>query len=102
MNQEIPAREDSIVIGERDGLQLAIKRSASRNLKEIISRPDSPSLINSVLVELLQVHPDDRGFFAEWAWPVSYAVQLFMSFFLRMNPANADMSLFFSLAGAFA
>jgi hypothetical protein len=55
-----------------------------------------------VLIEPLQIHPDDRAFFAELARSVSLAAQLFMSFFSRMNFANAVMGLFSSLAGAFA
>src|SRR6266404_2520934 len=67
MNQAIPAKESITLIGERNGLQLAIKHTTTRGLGEIISRPDSPELINGVLIEPLQVHPDDRGFFAELA-----------------------------------
>src|SRR5258708_15115820 len=67
MNQAIPAKESITVIGERTGLQLAIKHTIARGLGKIISRPDSPDLIDGVAVEALQVHPDDRGFFAEFA-----------------------------------
>jgi len=67
MNQAIPAKESITVIGEGNGLQLGIKHSIARGLGKIISRPDSPDLINGVLIEPLQVHPDDRGFFAELA-----------------------------------
>jgi hypothetical protein len=89
-------------IGERNGLQLAIKHTVARRLGKIISRLDSPDLIDGVLIEPLQVHPDDRGFLVELVCPVSFAVQVFMSFFSRMNFANADMGLFSSLAEAFA
>src|SRR5258708_32663578 len=67
MNQAIPAKESITVIGERTGLQLAIKHTIARGLGKIISRPDSPDLIDGVAVEALQVHPADRGFFAELA-----------------------------------
>jgi dTDP-4-dehydrorhamnose 3,5-epimerase len=67
MNQATPARENITVIGERDGLQLAIQRGPTKSLGKIISCPDSPDLIDGVLIEPLQVHPDDRGFFAELA-----------------------------------
>ncbi len=67
MNQAIPAKESITVIGEGNGLQLAIKHTIARGLGEIISRPDSPNLIDGVVVEPLQVHPDDRGFFVELA-----------------------------------
>ena len=41
MNQAIPAKESITVIGEQDGLQLAIKYTIARGLGIIISRPDS-------------------------------------------------------------
>ncbi len=41
MNQAIPAKESITVIGERNGLQLAIKHTVARGLGKIISRPDS-------------------------------------------------------------
>jgi dTDP-4-dehydrorhamnose 3,5-epimerase len=67
MNQATHAKESITLVGERDGLQLAIKHNSSRGLGKIISRPDSPDLIDGVLIESLQVHPDDRGYFAELA-----------------------------------
>jgi dTDP-4-dehydrorhamnose 3,5-epimerase len=67
MNQATSAKENITLVGERDGLHLAIKHTPARSLGKIISRPDSPDLIDGVLVEPLQVHPDDRGFFAELA-----------------------------------
>jgi dTDP-4-dehydrorhamnose 3,5-epimerase len=67
MNQAIPAKENFTVVGERGGLQLAIGHNSARSLGKIISRPDSTDLIDGVLIEPLQVHPDDRGFFAELA-----------------------------------
>lgn len=41
MNQAVPASERIIVIGERNGLQLAIKHTIARSLGKIISRADS-------------------------------------------------------------
>jgi hypothetical protein len=41
MNQAIPAKESITVIGEQNGLQLAIKYTIARGLGKIISRPDS-------------------------------------------------------------
>ena len=67
MNQATSAKESITVVGERNGLHLAITSSSTRSLGKIISRPDSPDLIDGVLVEPMQVHPDDRGFFAELA-----------------------------------
>ena len=67
MNQATPAKESITVVGERNGLQLAIQHSPAKSLGKIISRPDSPDLIDGIRIEALQVHPDDRGFFAELA-----------------------------------
>ena len=67
MNQATHAKESTTLVGERNGLQLAIKHAIARGLGKIISRPDSPDLIEGVLIEPMQVHPDDRGFFAELA-----------------------------------
>jgi dTDP-4-dehydrorhamnose 3,5-epimerase len=67
MNQATSAKQSITLVGERDGLQLAILHGPANNLGKIISRPDSSDLIDGVLVEPLQVHPDDRGFFAELA-----------------------------------
>jgi len=67
MNQATSAKESSTIVGERNGLLLAIRSSSTRSLGKIISRPDSPDLIDGVVIESMQVHPDDRGFFAELA-----------------------------------
>src|SRR5258708_37596646 len=71
MNQAIPAKESITDIGERTGLQLAIKHAIVRGLGKIISRPDSPDLIDGVAVEGLQVPPHGRGFFSQLAPPRS-------------------------------
>src|SRR5712692_7750496 len=59
------ADERITVIGARSGLELAIRRSSTRSLGKVISRPDSADLIAGVAIEQLQLHPDDRGFFTE-------------------------------------
>ncbi len=59
------ADERITVIGARNGLELAIRRSSTRSLGKVISRPDSADLIAGVAIEQLQLHPDDRGFFTE-------------------------------------
>jgi len=59
------ADERITVIGARNGLELAIRRSSTRSLGKIISRPDSSDLIAGVAIEQLRLHPDDRGFFTE-------------------------------------
>ncbi len=66
-SQLSPADEGITVIGARNGLELAIRRSPTRSLGKIISRPDSSDLIAGVEVEQMQVQADDRGFFAELA-----------------------------------
>src|SRR2546427_11614426 len=59
------ADERITVIGARNGLELAIRRSSTRSLGKVISRPDSADLIAGVWIEQLQLHTDDRGFFTE-------------------------------------
>src|SRR5713226_4618471 len=54
-------------VGARHGLELAIKRRSEKGLGKIIAQLDSPDLISGVSVDPLQIHPDDRGFFAELA-----------------------------------
>ena len=64
----IPARQTDIVpLGTRNGVELAIARRTVKTLGKIIAKPNSPELIEGVLVEPLQVYPDDRGFFCELA-----------------------------------
>jgi len=59
--------EGITVLGARNGLELAIKRRSERSLGKIIARADSADLIAGVIIEPLQVHPDDRGFLVELA-----------------------------------
>lgn len=54
-------------VGERNGLELAIRHGGEKSLGKIITQPQSPDLIAGVVVEPLQVHADDRGFFTELA-----------------------------------
>lgn len=67
INQATAAKESITVIGERNGLQLAIQHVPVRSLGKIVSGPASSDLVAGVQIEPLQVHPDDRGFFAELA-----------------------------------
>ena len=63
-----PARQTDIIpLGTRNGVELAIARRTEKTLGKIIAKPNSPELIEGVLVEPLQVYPDDRGFFCELA-----------------------------------
>lgn len=67
MNQATSAGQGVTLVGERDGVQLAILNHAGKTLGKIISSTDSPHLIEGVQIEGLKVHPDDRGFFIELA-----------------------------------
>src|SRR2546427_12720209 len=58
------ADEGITLIGARNGLELAIRRSPARSLGKVISRPDSSDLIAGVEVEQMQVPADGRGFVA--------------------------------------
>src|SRR5262249_32615730 len=55
------------LIGNRNGLELAVRRGQNKGLGKVIVRPDSPDLISGVMVEPLEVYSDDRGYFVELA-----------------------------------
>jgi len=46
---------------------MAILPRSTKTLGKIIAKPNSPDLIEGVLLEPLQIYPDDRGFFCELA-----------------------------------
>jgi len=56
-----------ISLGTRNGIEMAILRRQEKTLGKVISKPESPDLIEGVKIEPLQVYPDDRGFFTELA-----------------------------------
>jgi dTDP-4-dehydrorhamnose 3,5-epimerase len=56
-----------IPLGTRNGIEMAIFRRTAKTLGKVIVRPNSPDLIAGVMIEPLQVFPDDRGFFMEIA-----------------------------------
>jgi dTDP-4-dehydrorhamnose 3,5-epimerase len=56
-----------ISLGTRNGIEMAILRRPEKSLGKVISKPESPDLIEGVKIEPLQVYPDDRGFFTELA-----------------------------------
>src|SRR5258707_1140398 len=58
---------DIVSLGTRNGIEMAIARRTAKTLGKIIAKPNSPDLIEGVLIEPLQVYPDDRGFFCELA-----------------------------------
>jgi dTDP-4-dehydrorhamnose 3,5-epimerase len=63
----IRSQEDVTVLGQRNGLKLAIKRRTQRTLGDIITKVQCADLIADVVIEPLQVLADDRGLFAELA-----------------------------------
>jgi len=60
-------QSEVVPLGTRNGIEMAIARRSTRTLGKIISRPNSPDLIDGVAIEPLLVYPDDRGFFTELA-----------------------------------
>jgi dTDP-4-dehydrorhamnose 3,5-epimerase len=60
-------QSEIIPLGTRNGIEMAIARRTSKTLGKVISKPQSPDLIDGVQIEPLQVFPDDRGFFTELA-----------------------------------
>ena len=67
MNQAMTALDNVTMVGEGNGLHLAIARSPAKGLGKVVASPDSRDLIADVRIEPMQVHPDDRGFFTELA-----------------------------------
>jgi dTDP-4-dehydrorhamnose 3,5-epimerase len=66
----VPTQETQsgiVPLGTRNGIEMAILRRSEKTLGTIISKPQSPDLIDGVRIEPLQVYPDDRGFFTELA-----------------------------------
>ena len=60
-------RSGIVPLGTRNGIEMAIARRTAKTLGKIIAKPNSPDLIEGILIEPLQVYPDDRGFFCELA-----------------------------------
>jgi dTDP-4-dehydrorhamnose 3,5-epimerase len=56
-----------VPLGTRNGVEMGLLRRDGKTLGRIIARPNSPDLIDGVLIEALAVYPDDRGFFTELA-----------------------------------
>ncbi len=59
--------ERLIPIGERNGLELAIRPREQKSIGDVIAAPDAAALIHGVRVEPLRLYADDRGFFTELA-----------------------------------
>jgi dTDP-4-dehydrorhamnose 3,5-epimerase len=62
---EFAPGNESLLIGEGNGLRLALLRRPARDVGDVILSPDSPSLIAGVSVEVGAIYPDDRGYFTE-------------------------------------
>ena len=60
-------RSGIVPLGTRNGIAMAIARRTAKTLGKIIAKPNSPDLIEGILIEPLQIYPDDRGFFCELA-----------------------------------
>lgn len=61
-------KSDSIIeLGQRNELALAIQPRSGKTVGAVISDPETPGLIHGVRIVPLQIHADDRGFFAELA-----------------------------------
>jgi dTDP-4-dehydrorhamnose 3,5-epimerase len=60
-------QSEIVPLGTRNGIEMAILRRDVKTLGNIISKPNSPELIDGVQIEPLQIYPDDRGFFTELA-----------------------------------
>lgn len=60
-------KSEIIPLGTHNGIDMAIARRTVKTLGNVISKPDSPDLIDGVLIQPLEVYPDDRGFFTELA-----------------------------------
>jgi len=61
------AGEKIVSLGTKNGIEMAIRCRTEKTLGKVIAKSDSPDLIEGVRLEVLQMHPDDRGFFTELA-----------------------------------
>jgi dTDP-4-dehydrorhamnose 3,5-epimerase len=57
--------EERLLLGEGNGLQLALLKRSSRDIGDVIVTPDSANLITGVSLEVGAIYPDDRGYFTE-------------------------------------
>jgi len=67
MDQATVVKDKIILVGEGNGLHLAIRQAPTKSLGKVIVRPDSADVIQDVEIEPLTVYPDDRGLFTEVA-----------------------------------
>jgi len=59
--------KNSIDVGQRNGLALAILPHSTKSIGSVIADENSSELISGVAIEKLRLFPDDRGFFTELA-----------------------------------
>lgn len=64
---QVRSEESISILGNRNGLELAVKHRSQRTLGSIITQVKSAELIEGVAIEPLRIFADDRGFFAELA-----------------------------------
>jgi len=62
---EVATSNERLLIGEGNGLHLALLKRSARDIGDVILAPDSANLITGVAVELGAIYPDDRGYFTE-------------------------------------
>ena len=67
LTAKLETHSEIVPLGTRNGIEMAISRRSAKSLGKIISKPNSPDLIDGVQIEPLQIYPDDRGFFTELA-----------------------------------
>jgi dTDP-4-dehydrorhamnose 3,5-epimerase len=65
MTMSPPSSQESMPVGERNGLRLSLLKRPKKDTGVTILRPDSPDLIAGVEIEVGLIHPDDRGTFSE-------------------------------------
>jgi dTDP-4-dehydrorhamnose 3,5-epimerase len=58
---------ETISLGTKNGIEMAIARRSEKTLGTVISKINSPDLIQGIQIEAMQLFPDDRGFFCELA-----------------------------------
>ena len=58
-------QSEIVALGTHNAIEMAIARRTSKTLGKVISKVNSPDLIEGVRLAPLQVYPDDRGFFTE-------------------------------------
>lgn len=64
--EKVPTpKSETMLLGERNGLQLTLVRRPTRGIGNVIQAPNSDNRISGVGNEVGTVYPDDRGYFAE-------------------------------------